>query len=233
MLALYNCINWDIDAMLSQVLRSSEEWSWDLVLAATVPPCPSLRARRLFPQVPAQFQSGDGSSKRKQLLRTLGTGSKRRQKNVLKFNTHGGNIRHLGSLLPFSLSNLTANYISDFDKSTQDCNKWSWEFQATDGELSISLVLMNESGLFGVDQRPLACWQPSVEGRWLMEGAGLAFPVAAELEAVATDWVFSWLSQEVANVEGIHVIIRKAKKELTWNSSKEVIGRGEGWRYAA
>ena len=48
-----------------------------------------------------------------------------------------------------------------------------------------------------------------------MEGAGLAFPVAAELEAVATDWVFSWLSQEVANVEGIHVIIRKAKKELT------------------
>ena len=100
---------------------------------------------------------------------------------LLKFSTHGGNIRHLGSLLPFSLSNLTANYISDFDKSTQDCNKWSWEFQATDGELSISLVLMNESGLFGVDQRPLACWQPSVEGRRLMEGAGLAFPVAAEL----------------------------------------------------
>ena len=48
-----------------------------------------------------------------------------------------------------------------------------------------------------------------------MEGAGLAFPVAAELEAMATDWVFSWLSQEVASVEGIRIIIRNQKKELT------------------
>ena len=57
---------------------------------------------------------------------------------LLKFNTHGGNIRHRDPL-PFSLSNLTANYISDFDKSTQDYNKWNWECQATDGELSIFL----------------------------------------------------------------------------------------------
>ena len=49
----------------------------------------------------------------------------------------------------------------------------------------------------------------------LMEGAGFAFPIAAELGAIVIDWVFSWLSQGVANMEGISIIIRKQKKELT------------------
>ena len=48
-----------------------------------------------------------------------------------------------------------------------------------------------------------------------MEGAGFAFPIAAELGAMVTDWVLSWLSQGVANVEGIRIIIGKQKKELT------------------
>ena len=214
----------------SEAVKSGAEI---LCLQPLYPPAPPSGPGGSFHRYLPSFSLVMGLPKGSSYYVHWGQVAKGGRRMLLKFNTHGGNIRHIGSLLPFSLSNLTANYISDFDKSTQDCNKWGWEFQATDGELSISLVLMNESGLFGVDQRPLACWQPSVEGRWLMEGAGLAFPVAAELEAMATDWVFSWLSQEVANVEGIHVIIRKPKKELTWNSSKEVIGRGEGWRYAA
>ena len=48
-----------------------------------------------------------------------------------------------------------------------------------------------------------------------MEGAGFAFPIAAELGTMVTDCMFSWLSQGVANVEGIRIIIGKQKKELT------------------
>lgn len=134
--------------MLSQVLRSSEEWSWDpnlrrlapdLVLAATVPPAPPSGPGGSFHRYLLTFSLVMGLPKGSSYYVHWGQVAKGSRRTLLKFNTHGGNIRHLGSPLPFSLSNLTANYISDFDKSTQDCNKWSWEFQATDGELSIFL----------------------------------------------------------------------------------------------
>lgn len=148
MLVFYNWINWDIGEILSQVLRSSKQWSWDpnlrslapdLVLTASVPPCPP-------PSWPGgsfhlhllSFSLVTGFPKGSSWYLHWGQVAKGSRGMLLKFNTHGGNIRHLDRL-PFSLSNLTANYISDFEKSTQDYNKWNWEFQAIDGELSIFL----------------------------------------------------------------------------------------------